>query len=105
MIITDITVTSGNSHVDLTDPRNSKHATELYGEKKGLLNMQHPPMVTALPRRQLYGNHEGTTINMNVNTKNGETDTGTCIGPWGGAQLTPCFHATKIRLHREITDK
>jgi len=53
MIIADITVTSGHSRVDLTAPRNSKHVTELYGEKKALLNMQHPSMLTALPRKQL----------------------------------------------------
>jgi peptidyl-tRNA hydrolase len=82
MIIANITVTNGHSHVDLTSPRNSKHTTELYGEKKALLNMRHPSMLTALPRKQLYGNNEGTTINTNVNTKNRETDTETniCLG-------------------------
>jgi hypothetical protein len=94
MIIADITVTSGHSQADLTDPRNSKHATELYGEK-GLLNMQHPPMVTALPRKRLYGNHEGTIINMNVNTKNGETDIETCIGLGVGPNLHLVFMPQK----------
>jgi len=90
-IIADITVTCGHSHADLTAPRNSKHATELYGEKKGLLNMQHPSMLTALPRKKLYGNHEGTTINMNVNTKNRETDTETGISLGVGPNLHLLF--------------
>ena len=56
MNIADITVTNGHIHVDLSAPRNSKHATELYGEKKGLLNMQHPSTLIALQPKQLYGN-------------------------------------------------
>jgi hypothetical protein len=91
MIIADITVTSGYSHEDLTAPRNSKHATELYGEKRGLLNMQHPSMPTALPRKQLYGNHEGTIINTNVNTKSRETDTETSISLGVGPNLHLVF--------------
>jgi hypothetical protein len=91
MMIADITVTSGHSHVDLRAPRNSKYATELYGEKKGLLNMQHPSMLTALPRKQLKGNHEGTTINMNVNIKNRETDRETRIGLGVGPNLHLVF--------------
>jgi hypothetical protein len=96
MIIANMTVTSGRSHVDLTAPRNSNNATELYAEKKGLRNMQHPSMLIALPRKQLYGNYEGTTINMNVNKKNRETDSNK-YRPWGRAQFTPCFHTIKIR--------
>jgi hypothetical protein len=104
MIIANMTVTSGRSHVDITPPRNSNNATELYGEKKGLQNMQQPSMLISLPRKQLYGSYEGTTINMNVNKRTGRR-TQKQYWPWGRAQFTPCFHTIKIRLHRKITDK
>lgn len=53
--------------------------------------MRHPSMRTALPRKQLYGNDEGTAINMNVNTKNRETDTVTSTSLGGGPNLHLVF--------------
>jgi hypothetical protein len=48
-------------------------------------------MLIALPRKQLYGSYEGTTINMNVNKKNRETDSKTSTGLGDGPNLHLVF--------------